>query len=177
MEKLTSPATVLLSMQCWKLMPFVSVLYWSWMLLHMCMSFKVLWLNQNFHSVKEVPSSQIFTWVTESVCAPTLLSSLGSCLSTESPTDTWSLVNEANRNFTCMNDPSSLHSGMKTASWGFFACSSAWALSNRHLLWPASTKRKAKPTYIANTIWPLQKIPDAPHSCKGKTPQTNKYKA
>lgn len=111
---------------------------------HIYMCLKIQWLNQSFLLVK-VLSFQHFHLSNQAVyphCHPHLahiltvnpLQSLRACLK------------EGNKNFTCVNDPSSLHSGMKTASWGFFACSSAWALSNRHLLWPASTKREANPT-------------------------------
>ena len=42
--------------------------------------------------------------------------------------------------FTWVKEPSSLHSGTNTASWGFLACSRACARSRRHLLWPASIR-------------------------------------
>lgn len=41
---------------------------------------------------------------------------------------------------TWVKEPSSLHSGTNTASWGFLACSRACARSRRHLLWPASIR-------------------------------------
>lgn len=48
-EKLTSPETVFLSMQCWRLIPFVSVLHWYWFYcIYVCLLRYCDWIKISF---------------------------------------------------------------------------------------------------------------------------------